>query len=156
MTLFDDESDFLIRYYMGIYEKCPDRFVKISEIMPKYNPRQISARWRDYLDPNLCNDPFTEDEKRYIIEQTPNHRKSDNICWRDLSSDLEKRFGRFHSYNKIKSYWNVYQKRQKKNSFERTVPLLLNGENGEKKYRKESRSSINTDGRIPVSFLLQE
>ncbi|CAG8713883.1 16029_t:CDS:2 [Funneliformis mosseae] len=132
MTEFDEKDDETIKNLMFHFEKRPDRFVKISEFMPKYTPKQLSNRWRDHLDPNICKEAFTEDEKRYIIEQTPNYRKSNKICWKCLSSGMKKIFNRRHSNNKIKNYWNANQRRQKKKNSKLNVPFFINDENGEK------------------------
>ncbi|CAI2165059.1 7353_t:CDS:2 [Funneliformis geosporum] len=153
MTLFDEESDFLISYYMDLFYKLSDRFVIISELMPQYQPKQISNRWRDYLDPKLCKKSLTNEEKIFIIEQTPNYRKLDWICWKGLSSCLENKSGRRHSYNKIKNYWNANQRRQQKNLKKRTVHFLLNEENREKQHIKKKKVTYKNGG-IPIASLL--
>ncbi|CAB4408010.1 unnamed protein product [Rhizophagus irregularis] len=44
-----------------------NRFVRISREMPNHTARQISEHWRNSLNPDLCHDPLSINEKNFII-----------------------------------------------------------------------------------------
>src|SRR2546430_822023 len=53
----------------------------------------------------VCNEPMGYHEKKYVIELTQKYRTPKNINWKYVIRDLEKRFGKLHSENKVKNYW---------------------------------------------------
>ncbi|PKK75949.1 hypothetical protein RhiirC2_735422, partial [Rhizophagus irregularis] len=53
MPLFNDEENKRIRYHMKMWGHLDDRFVRISELMPQFTPKQISHHWKNHLDPQL-------------------------------------------------------------------------------------------------------
>ncbi|RIA90142.1 hypothetical protein C1645_823705 [Glomus cerebriforme] len=111
MSLFDEESNRLIRKYMKEYAHIRNRFVLISKLVPKYKPNQLSNCWHNYLDPNLCLDPLTDDEKDFIIKQVQNNRKPNGIInWKLVVHNLKNEFGLLRSENKVRNFWNSRQK----------------------------------------------
>ncbi|CAB4408011.1 unnamed protein product [Rhizophagus irregularis] len=76
---FNDKEDTLIINYMYYMEKKCNykcdyyKFVKISESMPKYTPKQISNHWRNHLYPNLCH---WKSKKNSIVKRIKQRLKS--------------------------------------------------------------------------------
>ncbi|GBB95859.1 hypothetical protein RclHR1_02630004 [Rhizophagus clarus] len=122
--LFDEESNKLIRKYMKEYEHIHNRFVLISKLIPKYKPNQLSNYWNNYLDPRLCLDPLTEDEKIYIIEHVQSNRRINGLInWKLVVNGLKVKFGKLRSENRVRNFWNSKlksdlrkAKRQERNS----------------------------------------
>ncbi|RIA96649.1 hypothetical protein C1645_361641 [Glomus cerebriforme] len=108
---FNDEDERLIISYMESLGHYHDRFVRISRLMPKYTPKEISNHWRNYLNPKLCKKkPLGYYEKQYVIELAQKYKTSRNqksiINWKYIIQDLEKQFGNLYSENQIKNFWN--------------------------------------------------
>ncbi|RGB41459.1 hypothetical protein C1646_663057 [Rhizophagus diaphanus] len=122
--LFDEESNKLIRKYMKEYEHIHNRFVLISKLVPKYKPNQLSNYWNNYLDPRLCLEPLTDDEKKYIIEHVQSNRRINGLInWKLVVNGLKNKFGKLRSENRVRNFWNSKQKsdlrkakRQERNS----------------------------------------
>ncbi|RGB41432.1 hypothetical protein C1646_752106 [Rhizophagus diaphanus] len=51
MPRFNDEDNKRIRHHMKMWGHLDDRFVRISELMPQFTPKQISHHWKNHLDP---------------------------------------------------------------------------------------------------------
>ncbi|RIA79690.1 hypothetical protein C1645_840130 [Glomus cerebriforme] len=109
MALFSVVDNELIINYMEILGHYHDRFVRISRLIPKYTPKQISNHWRNYLNPKLCKKPLGYYEKKYIIELAQKYKTSKNqkpnINWKYIIQDLEKQFGNLYSENQVKNFW---------------------------------------------------
>ncbi|RIA82611.1 hypothetical protein C1645_835083 [Glomus cerebriforme] len=109
MALFSEKDERLIISHMKSLGHYHDRFVRISRLMPKYTPKQISNHWRNYLNPKLCKKPLGNYEKKYIIELAQKYKKSrnqkSNINWKNVIQDLEKQFGKLYSENQVKNFW---------------------------------------------------
>ncbi|CAG8636371.1 363_t:CDS:2 [Rhizophagus irregularis] len=157
MLLFDETSNKLITYGMKRWKNRHNRFVKISKLVPKYTPKQIASHWKNYLDPSLCLDTLEFEEKKFIIKWIREHRTVTGVIhWKYVIKDLKIQFGKQHSENKIKNYWN-----SRKKSYLRKLKGL--------KVRKDERKFIfhhvNSDellipknqngySKISISFLL--
>ncbi|CAB4493674.1 hypothetical protein RhiirA1_450597 [Rhizophagus irregularis] len=111
MLLFDETSNKLITYGMKRWKNRHNRFVKISKLVPKYTPKQIASHWKNYLDPSLCLDTLEFEEKKFIIKWIREHRTVTGVIhWKYVIKDLKIQFGKQHSENKIKNYWNSRKK----------------------------------------------
>ncbi|CAB4408154.1 unnamed protein product [Rhizophagus irregularis] len=100
---------------------CRNPFVKISGSINSirkqgdpYNARQLCHYWRNYLDPDVCQENLDDKEKKYIDDWISFH-KSENggIVWKKLRQDLKDQFGPFRSENKLKNYWYSKQRSKK-------------------------------------------
>ncbi|CAB4408082.1 unnamed protein product [Rhizophagus irregularis] len=91
-------------------------YIKASkEINKGFTPKQIRQRWISKLDPLLCHENLCEDEKLYIIEWVEKYRNEhpfNNINWKQLIEDLNNKFGKMRSENKVKNHYNL-KERQK-------------------------------------------
>ncbi|RGB30830.1 hypothetical protein C1646_744702 [Rhizophagus diaphanus] len=100
---------------------CRNPFVKISESINSirkqgdpYNARQLCHYWRNYLDPDVCQENLDDKEKNYIDDWILFHRsKNGGIVWKKLRQDLKDQFGPFRSENKLKNYWYSKQRSKK-------------------------------------------
>ena len=60
---------------------------KVAELLTGHNIRQCRERWHDYLDPSICNDPFTAEEDAILLTA---HAQLGNR-WLEISQMLEGR-----------------------------------------------------------------
>ncbi|GBB90992.1 hypothetical protein RclHR1_18080002 [Rhizophagus clarus] len=111
MSIYDEESNVLIREYMEKYKDKHNKFVLISKSIPKYKPNQLSNCWHNYLNPLLCLDPLTDEEKNFIIKEANNNRMKDGkISWKKVVSLLKDKYGLLRSENKVRNFWNSKKK----------------------------------------------
>ncbi|PKY28804.1 hypothetical protein RhiirB3_482080 [Rhizophagus irregularis] len=97
---------------------CRNPFVKISDSINSirkqgdpYNSRQLCHFWRNYLDPDVCQENLDDKEKKYIDDWISLHKSEDGgIVWKKLRQDLKNQFGPFRSENKLKNYWYSKQR----------------------------------------------
>jgi len=61
---FTSEEDNLLR---ELVEKNGENWSFIADEMKTKNPRQCRNRWRFYLNPNVNNEPFTEEETKALM-----------------------------------------------------------------------------------------
>ncbi|GET03497.1 hypothetical protein GLOIN_2v1662697 [Rhizophagus clarus] len=82
-----------------------DPFVKMAEILPQFNARQLCYYWRNYLDPELCHHELDEEEKQ-LIDNWISLNKSENemIEWNNLRQYLKNQFGYLRSENMLRKY----------------------------------------------------
>ncbi|RGB41447.1 hypothetical protein C1646_663047 [Rhizophagus diaphanus] len=108
VVYFTEEDDNLIIKHMKTYGKFTNRFVIINGLMnEKFTNRQISERWRNYLDPELCKEDFGYYEKVIIDYEVQRIlMTSDKISWREVTRELQRLFEKRYSANKVKNYWN--------------------------------------------------
>ncbi|CAB5353506.1 unnamed protein product [Rhizophagus irregularis] len=91
-----------------------NRFVRISREMPNHTARQISEHWRNSLNPDLCHDPLSINEKIFITERVRKcQMRSTTIHWKYIINGLVIRFGKLRSENKIKNFFNSRQRRER-------------------------------------------
>ncbi|CAB4485766.1 hypothetical protein RhiirA5_366724 [Rhizophagus irregularis] len=142
MPLFDENSNKLIIHGMKKWKGRHNRFVKISKLVPNYTPKQIASHWKNYLDPNLCLDTLEYEEKKFIAEWIRKYRTSSGVIhWKYVVNDLKIRFGKRHSENKVKNYWNARIKREKK--FKNKGQKEIKDENNEQEQGKEMYTEGN-------------
>lgn len=70
----------------------------IAKELPPRTPRQCRERWNNYIDPNLSQEPWTQEEDEILLhihDQFGNH-------WKQIESYLPNR-----SKNSIKKRWSV-------------------------------------------------
>ncbi|CAB4485767.1 hypothetical protein RhiirA5_431243 [Rhizophagus irregularis] len=96
--LFNEEDNERIRNYMKENGHYHNRFVRVSKLIPKYTPKQISNYWRNYLNPELCHGPLGSCEKNFIIEWIVKHQKS-------RTNVFKKNFNNFYFYENNMN-WN--------------------------------------------------
>ncbi|CAB4392702.1 unnamed protein product [Rhizophagus irregularis] len=117
---FTEEDDNMIIKHMKTYGKFTNRFVIINGLMnKKFTNSQISERWRNYLNPELCKDDLGYYEKVIIDDEVQeNLMTRDTIgsrVWREVVRELFRLFGKLYSENKVKNYWNLkYRSKMKK------------------------------------------
>ncbi|RIA82346.1 hypothetical protein C1645_835496 [Glomus cerebriforme] len=113
--LFDDESNALVEKYMKEYGHHPNRFIIISNLMPKYSPKQLSNRWRNFLDPKLCHLPLEENEKEFITKWIHKNQTGidDIIHWKEIRLELKKHFHKVRSENDLKKFWYAKLRKDK-------------------------------------------
>ncbi|CAB4485632.1 unnamed protein product [Rhizophagus irregularis] len=100
---------------------CRNPFVKISDSINSirkqgdpYNARQLCHFWRNYLDPDVCQENLDDKEKIYIDDWISLHKSEDGgIVWKKLRQDLKNQFGPFRSENKLKNYYYSKQRSKK-------------------------------------------
>ncbi|RIA82350.1 hypothetical protein C1645_809647 [Glomus cerebriforme] len=124
--LFNKDDNKHIRLRMNEWGHHHDRFTRISKTMQNRTPKQISDYWRNHLNPKLCHEPLSQDDKDFIIEQAQKYPLI--IHWKFIISGLEKKSGRLRSENLIKNFWYLtpLAKERKKGNFRITVSSLLN------------------------------
>ncbi|GBB99975.1 hypothetical protein RclHR1_00370016 [Rhizophagus clarus] len=60
---------------------------------------------------HVCLDALENEEKNFIVEWIQKHRTSSGVIhWKYVVNDLKLRFGKRHSENKVKNYWNSRRK----------------------------------------------
>ncbi|PKB98936.1 hypothetical protein RhiirA5_383560 [Rhizophagus irregularis] len=114
---FTEEDDNMIIKHMKTYGKFTNRFVIINGLMnEKFTNSQISERWRNYLNPELCKEDLGYYEKVIIDDKVQKILvTSVKIRWREVIRELLRLFGKLYSENKIKNYWNLkYRNKMKK------------------------------------------
>ncbi|CAG8654094.1 uncharacterized protein OCT59_003458 [Rhizophagus irregularis] len=114
---FTEEDDNMIIKLMKTYGKFTNRFVIINGLMnEKFTNSQISERWRNYLNPELCKEDLGYYEKVIIDDKVQKILvTSVKIRWREVIRELLRLFGKLYSENKIKNYWNLkYRNKMKK------------------------------------------
>ncbi|GBB86715.1 hypothetical protein RclHR1_01310011 [Rhizophagus clarus] len=149
MLSFDENSDKLITYGMKKWKNRHNRYVKISRLIPNYTPKQIATHWKNNLDPRLCLDSLENEEKKFIVEWIRGHRTSDGVIhWKYVINDLKIQFGKLHSENKIKNYWN----RRKKSYLRKINGLKMRRfktkereEARTEKHEREQRKDMDTE-----------
>ncbi|GBC03194.1 hypothetical protein RclHR1_05000007 [Rhizophagus clarus] len=112
----------------------PKCFANISKELPQYNPKQIRSRWKEKLDPNLCHEPLSSREKRFIIQWISTSKmiqRNDTIYWVRLRDELEIKFYKARPENLLKNYWYSRQRRlggsaREGPSNKPAIPYLLN------------------------------
>ncbi|RGB33227.1 hypothetical protein C1646_761943 [Rhizophagus diaphanus] len=119
VVYFTEEDDNLIIKHMKTYEKFTNRFVIINGLLnEKFTNRQISERWKNYLNPELCKEDLSYYEKVIIeFEVQKLLMKGDKIKipWREVTRELFRLFEKLYPENKIKNYWNMkYRSKMKK------------------------------------------
>ncbi|GET03574.1 kinase-like domain-containing protein [Rhizophagus clarus] len=92
--LFNEEDNERIRNYMKEFGHYHNRFVRVSKLIPKYTPKQISNHWRNYLNPDLCHEPLGSYEKNFIIDWIHKRQKS-------RVNVFKKNFENFYHYENI-------------------------------------------------------
>ena len=60
------EEDIMLKEYVASYYPGKIDWKAIAENIPGRNIRQCMERWRQYLDPNINNEPFTREEDRKL------------------------------------------------------------------------------------------
>ncbi|CAB5389334.1 unnamed protein product [Rhizophagus irregularis] len=111
---------------------CRNPFVKISDSINSirkqgdpYNSRQLCHFWRNYLDPDVCQENLDDKEKKYIDDWISLHKSEDGgIVWKKLRQDLKNQFGPFRSENKLKNYWYSKQRSKKGTNNDIVIPSL--------------------------------
>uniref|UniRef100_U9SRD5 HTH myb-type domain-containing protein n=1 Tax=Rhizophagus irregularis (strain DAOM 181602 / DAOM 197198 / MUCL 43194) TaxID=747089 RepID=U9SRD5_RHIID len=115
---FTEEDDNMIIKHMKTYGKFTNRFVIISGLLnEKFTCSQISERWRNYLNPELCKDDLGYYEKVIIDHEVQKFlMKGDKIKirWRKVIRELFRLFGKLYSENKVKNYWNMKYRKGKR------------------------------------------
>ncbi|CAB4485726.1 unnamed protein product [Rhizophagus irregularis] len=135
MPLFSDKDNKCFKFLMRLWGRYNDRFVRISRLMPRYTSKQLSNHWRNYLNPNLCNQPLGDHEKGYVIELAQKYRTPKYIKWKYVIQDLYVQFGKLYAENKVKNYWNS---KNRSNSYDvNDTSLRLPQLHNDTKYRYE-------------------
>ncbi|KAJ3447925.1 myb protein-related [Anaeramoeba flamelloides] len=107
-------------------EKCgAQKWSNISTFVPGRTSKQCRERWKNKIDPNICNDPLTENEKNKVNLLVQKKGRK----WTEIANEIPGR-----SENKLKNYFYSQQraKQREKNQ---------NGKLSPRKSRK--RSKIN-------------
>ncbi|PKC72886.1 hypothetical protein RhiirA1_530856 [Rhizophagus irregularis] len=147
MSLFDEASNVLIREYMDLYKDKHNKFVLISKMIPKYKPNQLSNCWHNYINPHLCLEPLTDDEKNLvIIEANKNRMKDGKISWKHVVASLKKNYGLLRSENKVRNFWN-----SKKKSDERRAKRQLRMIEKRKITKPPSDNLISDQPTLPIT-----
>ncbi|CAG8465743.1 10976_t:CDS:2 [Funneliformis mosseae] len=110
---FSPDHDQIIRKFMDNNKsvKHPFSILSKKESIP-FTSKQLANRWWSILDPRLCKDAFSQEEKDFIYKWVPEHTQPEqNIQWKALQPVMEAEFGKFRSRNDLKNIWNC-KKRQ--------------------------------------------
>ncbi|GBC41149.2 hypothetical protein GLOIN_2v1474682 [Rhizophagus irregularis DAOM 181602=DAOM 197198] len=111
---FNKDIDAIIVNTMKIFHHRSDCFDIISKKIPDRNKRQIIFRWRNTLDPRLCGDSLTLQEKNFIDNEIFVYLNCNKIInWRKIIENVERHFGRRHGDRKLKYYWFKVKKYQR-------------------------------------------
>ena len=105
-TVWTEEEDALARHLVA--KHGAGRWVDIAREMPNKRPKQIHARWRDYLRPGIVTGPWQGDE---LVRLAPLHAQMGND-WSSMSDLLEGR-----SANAIKNRVNAARRLVRKTGF---------------------------------------
>ncbi|GES86198.1 hypothetical protein GLOIN_2v1474454 [Rhizophagus clarus] len=100
--LFDNVSNQIILDCVYFLEKCNvrNKYERISKILPQYTSRQIRHHYRNVLNVRRDN------EKDFIVQWIEQHQEPNGtIRWKDLIPEMESRFGKLYSENKLKNFW---------------------------------------------------
>ncbi|CAB4383666.1 unnamed protein product [Rhizophagus irregularis] len=88
-----------------------------KEINKGFTSKQIRQRWISKLDPLLCHEKLCEDEELYIIEWVEKYKNKhpSNVItkWKQLVLDLNNKFGKMRSENKVKNHYFLKEGREK-------------------------------------------
>ncbi|RIA81953.1 hypothetical protein C1645_881323 [Glomus cerebriforme] len=126
---FTEETDNKIIELIKKYGRLPNCYVKISKKMNKqYTPKQIRNRYINKLNPNLCHEPLSKDEKLFIIKWDEENPSSDGIFHlKFLIPALEHKFKKLRSENDLKNFWYPRKRAQntKAGNKQQTTPLPL-------------------------------
>mmetsp|Transcript_3087 Transcript_3087/g.11098 ORF Transcript_3087/g.11098 Transcript_3087/m.11098 type:complete len:679 (+) Transcript_3087:453-2489(+) len=107
-TLEEDEK---VRQLVEKYGE--GKWVSVAADLKTKNPKQVHARWRDYLRPGLKNDtPWTEEERARLLKL---HAEYGN-CWSKISDMIPGR-----SANAIKNRINAIRRQERAG---KTDPLI--------------------------------
>ncbi|CAB4408118.1 unnamed protein product [Rhizophagus irregularis] len=111
------EVDNEIIKFMNENKNERNPYIRASkEINKVFTSKQIRQRWMSKLDPLLCHENLCEDEKLYIIEwveEYKNKHPSNVINWKQLIKDLNNKFGKMRSENKVKNHYNLKERQEK-------------------------------------------
>ncbi|GBC05093.1 hypothetical protein RclHR1_06020008 [Rhizophagus clarus] len=118
MPLFDANSRAIILNFMRAHGYNSNDYVGISKLIPQYNPKQIRQYWTNILDPRLNHSSLNKEEKLFIIRWIENRYPMGSINWGELINEIEQRFGKFRSKNKIKNFWNSRKRSLQNRSIE--------------------------------------
>ncbi|CAB4408621.1 unnamed protein product [Rhizophagus irregularis] len=109
LTLEDGE---IVKQYLKEYENSYECLASIRKLTQstyaRFTDRHIYYYWKNHLNPRLCHDPLTHDEINFIVEQAQKQQRSKVIDWKFIIRDLEKKFGKLHSINKVRDFWHSW------------------------------------------------
>ncbi|CAG8625064.1 10842_t:CDS:2 [Funneliformis caledonium] len=100
-------------------------FVRLSKLLSNeqvtLKAKQIAHHWRNNLDPRLCKEPISDEEKTYIYSWVIPHQKACSIIqWNELQNEIVTRFGKFRSRNDLKNIW--YSRKRRLDRYNTKVP----------------------------------
>ncbi|CAG8692695.1 8565_t:CDS:2 [Funneliformis caledonium] len=152
---FSREQDQIIKDFM-VNNKCvkhPFSILSKMESIP-FDTKQIASRWWSKLDPRLCKDAFSQEEKDFIYNWVPEHTQPEqNIQWKDLQAEMKAKLGNFRARNSLKNIWNSKQKQIKAKSKVNSIPLNDARESDEENFDELCRDykiDIEADDNIDV------
>ncbi|CAB4432501.1 unnamed protein product [Rhizophagus irregularis] len=102
-----NERNPYIKASKEIYNKTGERFTS----------KHIRQRWISQLDPRLCLEDLCKDEKLYIIEWVEEYKNKhpfSKINWKQLIVDLNNKFGKMRSDNKVKNHYYLKERQEKR------------------------------------------
>ncbi|CAB5352897.1 unnamed protein product [Rhizophagus irregularis] len=109
LTLEDGE---IVKQYLKEHENSYECLASIRKLTQstyaRFTDRHIYYYWKNHLNPRLCHDPLTHDEINFIVEQAQKQQRSKVIDWKFIIRDLEKKFGKLHSINKVRDFWHSW------------------------------------------------
>ncbi|CAG8646000.1 15058_t:CDS:2 [Funneliformis mosseae] len=134
------EHDQIIRDFMYKNKSVKYPLATLSKSIP-FTSKQIANLWWNKLDPNLCHEPFSLEEKEFIYRWVPKHTQPrQKIQWKALQSEMQAKFGKFRSRNDLKNIRNSKQRQIKRAKVEVNSILPddeheFDGENVDELYR---------------------